>query len=240
MKTLLQFTALLCASMMNQPMNAMKRPRRGNSVPQIAPVPLNETLYDAAQNLQGMAAYNIIRTCVAHGADPNTCNHEGDSALHAAASADNFYGAQALVDSNAEINISNAHRMTPLHAAIDTQPEKTKSARWLIIKLLIAHGADKWLTPEYSPLKHAVMHGDHCSAVALLSTLSKNEYGNEESLAHRIERELEELRTELSRTDNKRRTLQQVAQQMNEPDIAALVDPNNTQQFRSMLLGSGI
>ncbi len=239
MKRILRFTAFLCIAMMHQPaLNAMKRPRKGNSVPQIAPGPLNATLYNAAKNLQGQAAYNTIMEFVALGADPNACNAEGESALHAAANAGNFHGVKALVDANAEVNIWDQRRTTPLHAAIDTQHAKTKRTRWAIIKYLVANGADKWLTPEYSALKHAVIHRDELACSALLTTLSKNETG--ESLVTLVQKELNNLATELNKTDAQQRTLHQIAHQMDEPNIAALVDPENTQQFRTMLIGSGI
>lgn len=239
MKTILRLTGFLCVVMMHHPeLQAMKRPRHGNSNPRLHlhQTP-NQSLFIAAHDASATTAATI-EGLVTAGADPNTRDTSGVSALQVAAHVGSFHAVRALLENGADVNVWDNHRRTPLHAAIDIKPCKTKHARSAIIKFLLAHGANKWLIPEYSALEHAVLHGDEAACIGLLSTLSED--ATEIRLGILVQRDLAQLKTELSKPVDQQYTLQQIALQKGFTKIAALVDPNNTQQFKSMLLGSRI
>lgn len=198
---------------------------------------LNRRLFAAALCPSSFAG-DAIESLISKGANPNTCNQFGDSALHVAVAARNFFSVKALIEAGAQPNVLNSRRLSPLHYAIDTQGGQSTCARFFIIKLLILKDAQKWRPPEYSPLKHAVVHGDKAACLGILSTMPNVPASRKLSAA--IREELLKLELELSLPDAHNVTLQQDALQRGFDDIAALVDQNNTQQFRNMLLGSSI
>ncbi len=185
------------------------------------------------------SAGDIIQSLIAEGANPNTCDQFGNSALHFAADVGNFLAVKALVKGGAQPNVINAHRLSPLHCAVDTQREKTKSVRSVIIKYLILKGADKWITPEYSPLKYAIVHGDKAACISILSTIS-TQYTSRQLLSLRVRSELLKLKLELSLPDENNVTMQQDAERRGFYGIATLVDAGKTDQFVNRLFGSAI
>lgn len=198
---------------------------------------LNRRLFAAAFCPYSFAG-DAIQSLIRRNANPNTCNQVGNSALHVAVAADNFFSVKALIEGGAQPNVLNTWHLSPLHCAIDTGKVKNKYARSVIIKYLIHHGADKWITPEYSPLKHAVVHGDKAACISILSTMPN--VPAREQLPDAVRKELLKLKLELLLPDENNITMQQDAEQRGFNDIAVLVDKDNIQQFTNMLLGSSI
>ena len=74
-----------------------------------------------------------IRTLLAHGADPNLPNNEGNSPLHYVK---NAASAQLLLDHGADIHARNVHRATPLYALCQGSDDLA------LLTLFLSAGAD--------------------------------------------------------------------------------------------------
>ncbi len=194
---------------------------------------LTNNLFELSASTEELASL-FIKDYIRQGADPNWCDHNGVSPLHRSIEAGNLPVAHVLISARARIDKLTNDRLTPLHSAVRaTSPLK----RGGLIRYLIACGAQKWQTPEYSPLRLAVERGDYMACIALLSSLSVPAF--QTTVEAHVAEELHKLKIELTLPDENGLTLQQLALDRGFQAIAHLVDPNKIGQFRDALLEAG-
>lgn len=193
---------------------------------------LTNNLFEISGSSQDLAVI-FLNDYIRQGANPNCCDETGLSPLHKAARAGNLATMRLLIEANANPNKITNDRITPLHSAVLSNQPQIRST---LIKYLIASGAQKWQTPEYSPLRLAVERGDYLACAIILSSLSMPIVG---SVEEKVNQELNKLKIELKLPDENGQTLQQLALSRNFNDIAQLVDPDNIAQFKDALLESG-
>jgi ankyrin repeat protein len=110
----------------------------------------------------------VTELLLAHGADVNAKNNDGDTPLHTAGENANAATAELLLENGGSVNAKNNAGRTPLHVT-----EYDSSAT--VLRLLLAHGADINATDNNgdTPLHSVVSHwttGDHVGAAKLLLT----------------------------------------------------------------------
>jgi ankyrin repeat protein len=96
---------------------------------------ISDAKYPAVREAALAADPATVWALVAHGADPNAANANGDTALVMAARAGNARAAKALIEAGAEVEMTDAAGMTPLMWAV--QKSEDEAAR-----VLLEAGAD--------------------------------------------------------------------------------------------------
>ncbi|VEN48612.1 unnamed protein product [Callosobruchus maculatus] len=109
-------------------------------------------------HLASMRGYqDCVEFLLSKGANPNLKNHMGQTALHLAARAQSYECVHLLLTKgNANPNIEDCDKRTPLHAAVGTSPRSSD-----IIEVLVKYGASKNIKDQYgyTPLHIAALKG---------------------------------------------------------------------------------
>ncbi len=177
-----------------------------------------------------------------NGADANTHDDTGATALHVAAYVGNVDAANLLLKHGANPNAECTNVIagpTPLHYAT-YRAQVPKAA---IIIALIEAGANKKvrsINNGDTPLFQAMLHQGPAEVLALLTTIKTHckERNLLASTEQKLAYEMKELETLLLIANNARLLPYDLAMRRKRFNIAALVDPHNSVQHRQALIDS--
>ncbi len=116
-------------------------------------------IFPASMKLLTAAAENNIidlKNAIAHGADVNAFDKNGNTPLHFAAQQGNWQAIYALLVGGADVNAVDRLGATPLHVA-------AKRGNWLPVNLLLIHGANPLIenNENETPILTAVLNNQY-------------------------------------------------------------------------------
>ncbi len=165
---------------------------------------------------------DTVRNLLAHGADTNESNHNGDTPLHLAARSCHNEITKVLLDHGADIKITNNTGGTALHSAAD-------SGKIDNIRTLLAYGADPNATNKYGNTALMLCKGsDECFRTLIAYGADPNKVNHNGSTAlHSMHfnngtKIIETLLTNganINATNRDGKTLLQLAEQVNNTKV---------------------